>query len=218
MPTPFAPSEQHQRSLRKYKRKAAHYDSTIGPTNRIRAQTIARLGLKSGSVVLDAGCGSGASIALLLEQVGSAGKVFAFDQSPDMLAIARKKFAHFHTDQLELKQGFAESVQISLPVDAILFHYTHDIFQSPEAVANLLAQAKPGAAISIAGLKHFPWWTGPLCLLSYCKNYGWNGNHRGLWRPWKNIAPALDNFTLESTQWGMGYMAYGNLKPGYARQ
>jgi arsenite methyltransferase len=218
MPTPFIPGEQHERSIRKYRRKAAQYDNTIGPTNSIRARTIDNLRLQPGQVVLDAGCGSGASIALLLPRVGSTGKVVAFDQSPEMLAIARNKFPHIGIGQLDIKLGFAESVTFDDRADAILFHYTHDIFQSPTAIANLLALAKPGARIAIAGMKHFPWWTGPLCLLSFCKNYGWNGNQRGLWRPWKNIAPALDNFTMQSTQWGMGYMAQGTLKPDYLRQ
>ena len=42
------------------------------------------------------------------------------------------------------------------PVDALLFHYTHDILRSPSALQRLLACARPGAAVAIAGIKYFP--------------------------------------------------------------
>ena len=205
----FAPANTHLRSIEKYRRKAKIYDSTTGHTDTIRRRTIDRLQLKSGDVVLDVGCGTGVSLPLLLQGVGPAGTVYGFDQSPEMLALAIRKCSDHGWTNVQVQHGFAESVRFAKPLDAILFHYTHDILQSPLAVQNLLSQASPNARISIAGMKNFAWWTGPLPLLSFFKNYAWNGNPRGLWKPWRLIRAELNEFHWQSTQWGMGYMASG---------
>ena len=60
------------------------------------------------------------------------------------------------------------------PADAALFNYVHDITRTPDAVRNILSQLKPGARIAIAGMKFFPWWTGPLNLLAWAKNRPYN--------------------------------------------
>lgn len=209
MPADFTPTETHLRSIEKYRRKARFYDSTVGGTSSIRQRAIARLQLAPGQVVLDVGCGSGVSLPLLLDGVGETGTVYGFDQSPEMLAIARRKCAEHSWPNVHVQLGFAESVRFRKPLDAVLFHYTHDILQSPQAIGNILSQARPGARISVAGMKNFAWWTGPLALVSFLKNYAWNGNPRGQWKPWRLISAELDNGQWEATQWGMGYLASG---------
>lgn len=209
MTADFTPTDIHLRSIAKYRRKARIYDSTVSATNSIRQRAIAQLKLKPGEVVLDVGCGSGISFPLLLDAVGPTGRVYGFDQSPEMLAIARQKCAEHGWPNIQVQLGFAESVQFARPLDAVLFHYTHDILQSPQAIRNILSQARPGARVSIAGMKNFAWWTGPLALVSFMKNYAWNGNPRGQWRPWRLISTQLDDRHWESTQWGMGYLASG---------
>ena len=37
-----------------------------------------------------------------------------------------------------------------------------------------MRQVRPGARIAIAGIKYFPWWTGPLNLLAWLKNRPYN--------------------------------------------
>ncbi len=54
----------------------------------------------------------------------------------------------------------------------------HDISHTPETIANILWQAKPGARITMAGVKFFPWWTGPLNLLVWAKNRPYNARER----------------------------------------
>ncbi len=215
MSRPFTPSETHHRSIAKYKRKAAIYDTTTSGTDTIRHRTIELLNLEAGQTVLDVGAGSGVSIPLLLDKVGPSGHVVGFDQSQEMLALAQRKQERFQWQNVSLQFGFAESVQFqdelqqSGGFDALLFHYTHDILQSEEAISNLLQAAKPGARVAIAGMKNFPWWTGPLTIVSFCKNYAWNGNKRGLWKPWARIEPHLSEFNRASTHVGMGYIAQG---------
>jgi hypothetical protein len=36
----------------------------------------------------------------------------------------------------------------------------------------------------MAGMKFFPWWTGPLNLLAWLKNRPYNAKAADLWQPW----------------------------------
>jgi arsenite methyltransferase len=106
----------------------------------------------------------------------------------------------------------AETVQLPALADAVLFNYTHDICRTPEAVANVLRQLKPGARVAMAGMKFFPWWTGPLNLLAWLKNRPYNAKPADLWQPWSLVAARCDGFQWQATQWGMGYVASGTVR------
>jgi arsenite methyltransferase len=93
-----------------------------------------------------------------------------------------------------------------------LFNYVHDIARTPEAIERIIGQAKPAARIGMAGMKFFPWWTGPLNLLAWSKNRPYNAKAADLWAPWDIVQSHCTSFELHSTQWGMGYLAKGSLK------
>lgn len=198
-------------SLVKYSRRAAAYDQTCGPTWPIRERAVAGLHLRSGQSVLDVGCGTGLSLAMLRNQVGDTGKVFGFDQSPQMLALARERVAVAGWRNVHLLHSPAQSLRLPEPVHALLFHYTHDILRSPAAIERLLGAALPGAMVAIAGIKYFPRWLAPLNLWVYLKNRGYNGAPGQLASPWDHIAPRLTDWQYSSTQFGMGYLAFGRL-------
>jgi arsenite methyltransferase len=95
----------------------------------------------------------------------------------------------------------------------VLFNYTHDILRTPAALANLVHQVKPGARVAIAGIKFFPWWTGPLNLLAWLKNRPYNAKAADLWHPWDRIeAYCQSPLRRWSTQFGMGYIASGVIR------
>lgn len=219
MPDPFIddkqiPARSNRISLAKYRAKAAHYNSKTGRTWGIRERTIELLNLQPGQTVLDTGCGTGESFALLRDKVGPDGHVVGVDQSPEMIALARQLVRDKGWDNVTVILGFIETVQLPAPIDAVLFHYTHDILQEPAALDNLFSHIRPQARVAVAGMKFFPWWTGPLNLYAFCKNYAWNGKAGGLWRPWRHLALRLDDFTRCSTQFGMGYMGSGRFRGG----
>jgi len=206
-------------SIARYRRVAAGYDASAEFTMPLRLRTIGLLALQPGDVVLDVGAGTGLSFAPLLAAVGERGRVLAFEQSPEMFEQARDRVAREGwQSRVWLQQASAEHVQLPQAADAALFNYVHDILRTPAAVANLVSQLKPGARIAVAGMKFFPWWTGPLNLLPWLKNRPYNARPADLWRPWDLLAARCEAFERWSTQWGMGYVARGRLRsaPGGA--
>lgn len=203
------PISDAQRSMQLYRRHAAHYDESAQFTMSLRQRTIALLGLHPGETVLDVGAGTGLSYPLLLDAVGDTGQVLAFEQSPEMFALAEQRVARNHWHAIWHRQAAAESVELPQMADAVLFNYVHDISRSPQAVDNIMRQVRPGARIAIAGMKFFPWWTGPLNLLAWLKNRPYNAHPGDLWRPWDIIASHCEAFEWEPTQFGMGYLARG---------
>ncbi len=198
-------------SREKYRRRAARYDATCGPTWPIREQAVAALGLAPGMAVLDVGWGTVLILRLLRAAVGETGRVFGFDHSPHMLAQARERVARAGWRNVHLFEQPAHSLALPEPIDALLFHYTHDILRSPAALGRVLACAKLGARVAIAGVKYFPRWLAPLNAWVYLKNYGYNGAPGGLRTPWDRIAPRLEEWCITPTQLGMGYIATGRL-------
>ena len=202
----------NQISIHRYRRHAAGYDRSARLTMPLRERTIERLQLRQGDVVLDVGAGTGLSFAPLLARVGPAGRVLAFEQSPEMFVQAEARASGRGWSKVWLQQTAAEKVRLPVAADAVLFNYVHDVSRSAAAVTNILRQCKPGARVAMAGMKYFPWWTGPLNLLAWAKNRPYNALAADLWSPWDLVQAHCDPFECASTQLGMGYIAWGRLK------
>ena len=203
-------AELNQVSIRRYRRRAAGYDASAQNTMALRLRTIALLDLRPGEVVLDVGAGTGLSYAPLLAGVGLTGRVMAFEQSPEMFVQAQARVEQAGWRNIWHVNEPAETVVLPERADAVLFNYVHDISRTPEAVTNLMRQLKPGARVAIAGMKFFPWWTGPLNLLAWLKNRPYNARAADLWRPWDGVQAHCDAFKVGTTQAGMGYIAHGH--------
>jgi arsenite methyltransferase len=200
---------QNQLSIAKYHQVADDYDASAQYTMPLRRKVIGLLQLQPGQTVLDVGAGTGLSYELLLHGVGQRGKVWAFEQSPDMFQQAQLRVSRHAWSQVWHECASAEAVQLPGLCDAVLLNYVHDVSRTPEAVANIMRQVRPGARVAMAGMKFFPWWTGPLNLLAWAKNRPYNVRAADLWKPWDIVQSYCHDFHISSTQWGMGYIAHG---------
>lgn len=210
-PATWPDAQVRELSVRRYRDRAAGYDATCGPTWPIRERTVAALQLRPGQCVLDVGCGTGLSLGLLRDAVGATGRVYGFDQSPEMHAIARARVAAAEWNNVLLFETPAQGLRLPEAVDALYFHYTHDILRSASAVDAVLACTRPGAAVAIAGIKYFPWWLAPLNPWVYLKNRAYNGVPGELRFPWDRIAPRLLDWRITPVQFGMGYIGVGRV-------
>ena len=200
-------------SIQRYRLRAASYDASAQFTMPLRLRTIGLLALQPGDVVLDVGAGTGLSFAPLMAAVGPGGRVLAFEQSPEMHEQAQARIQREGWQrQIWLAHAKAEEVQLPQAPDAVLFNYVHDVSRLHRAVNNVMQQLKPGARVAMAGMKFFPWWTGPLNLLAWLKNRPYNAQAADLWRPWDRVEPWCQGFERWDTQWGMGYIARGRLR------
>jgi demethylmenaquinone methyltransferase/2-methoxy-6-polyprenyl-1,4-benzoquinol methylase len=200
------------RSVTDYARLAADYDRRTRLINGVRLRAIGALLLQPGDVVLDAGCGSGFGFAPVLEAIGPAGRLLAFDHSPELLAVARARIAQAGWSNVELKEGAAETVRFGASADALLFSYVHDVMQSEAALDNLLAQAKAGARAAACGTKLWPWWGVPVNAYLRATHVRYITNMENFERPWAKLAPRLAEFRV-AVQWppGWRYVATGRV-------
>jgi len=92
-----------------YNAAADHFDD--GPLafwDRYGRGTVERLRLKPGSVILDVGCGSGASAIPAGKAVGPNGRVIGVDLADRLLAMARAKAAAQKLQNIEFRQADME--------------------------------------------------------------------------------------------------------------
>jgi len=95
---------------------AGTYDRSSEPQQAWASDVVARLeGIATNATVLDVGCGTGRVTETLLALVPR-GRVLAFDASPDMVALARKRLG----DRAEVWCQDALDLDLDKPVDAIL--------------------------------------------------------------------------------------------------
>lgn len=198
-------------SLDRYSKLATQYDGTARYAERIRVAAIEALGLRPGEAVLDVACGSGLSLPHLAQAVGTTGTVVGIDHCPHMIGLARGRIATDQLRQVKLVNASADSAELAPEFDALLFCYTHDVLQSPDALRNLMRAAKPGARVSLAGLRLLPWsWGLPINLWNLYRTSCYLTTFSGLREPWRPMLRYCPNLTIVRTFWtGSYYVATG---------
>jgi ubiquinone/menaquinone biosynthesis C-methylase UbiE len=105
--------------------------------------------LQSGATVADVGAGSGYMTVKMARRVGPAGKVYANDIQPQMLALLQQRLAKAKIANVELVLGTADDPRLpETAIDLILMVDVYHEFQQPQAMLRHMRDAlKPGGRL-----------------------------------------------------------------------
>lgn len=107
------------------------------------------LDAQPGDRILDVGCGPGFYSRELLDQVGPDGSVTGIDQSPQMLAVARRRSEEFGNARFEQGDATAlpvESGGFDRALSVQVLEYVSDVGR---ALAEMLRALRPGGRVVI---------------------------------------------------------------------
>jgi SAM-dependent methyltransferase len=193
-PDSATPSAQKQ-ALEQYRVRASGYDQELAPFEPLRLAAVERLHLQPGETVIDVGCGTGLSFALLRERLGSRGHIVGIEQCPDMLAKARERVLS-GGGRVTLVLSPVEEARWTGRADAALFHFTHDILRNPRALDNVLRHLKPGARVVATGLQWSAPWAWPVNLFVMGAALYSVSSLDGLIQPWSLLGERLQEVSL----------------------
>ncbi len=194
-------------ALAQYRRRAGVYDLELALFEPVRRRAVSWLAPNAGQTVLDVGCGTGLSFELLEAAVGSRGRIIGIEQSPEMLARARERVARHGWRNVTLLCSPVESARIPGKANAALLHFTHDILQRDDALANLVRHLRPGADIVASGLKWAPPWAAPVNLFVIPAALRSVTSFAGLRQPWQRLARVYGQPEVETVLGGGVYLA-----------
>jgi SAM-dependent methyltransferase len=196
-------------ALDQYRRRASVYDLELALFEPIRREAIALLAPQPGETVIDFGCGTGLSLPSLRAAVGAKGRIIGIEQSPDMLERARHRATRQRWRNVELICASVEEARWDGLADAALFHFTHDILQQPEAVANALSRLRPGARVVASGLCWAPGWALAVNAGVYAAAKRSITTLAGLDQPWQLLESQLGPMLSQKRLFGAVYIAHG---------
>ncbi len=206
------PPTRRSAALAQYRRRAPIYDLELALFEPARRAAIELLALRRGDTVLDVGCGTGLSMALLEQGVGARGRIVGIEQSPEMMALARQRVLEHGWRNVTLVERTAEEAELPRRADAALFHFTHDILREPLALQNVARGLRPGAAVVACGLQWASPWAWPLNLFVLGAALHSVTSLQGLDRPWTLLAQHLDKLRIDSMMGGSIYLVSGSVR------
>ena len=209
MPASRHPPEDHRAALEQYRQRAGFYDLQLALFEPIRRRAVAQLALKPGDTVLDVGCGTGLSLALLHRAVGTCGRIVGIEQSPEMIALARRRVAQQGWCNVALVEASAADARIASLADAAMFHFTHDILREPLALAQVMSHLRPGARWVASGLQWAQPWAWPVNLLVLPAALHSVSSLEGLSKPWSHLERWGDIEAVESMLAGGVFVVSG---------
>jgi ubiquinone/menaquinone biosynthesis C-methylase UbiE len=190
---------------------AGYYDHATSAFNWLRRQTVSRLGLRPGSTVIDAGCGTGLCFPFLEEAIGPDGRVIAVEPCEPMLDKALSTARRRGWGNITPVRSCAEEAAIPDGADAALFCAVHDLLRSERGLRNVLRRVAPGGRVVASGGR---WAPGPLAVLNplvMATNSPYVSSFEGFDRPWSLLARYCD-LHVETVAFGTGFVASGRLR------
>jgi ubiquinone/menaquinone biosynthesis C-methylase UbiE len=198
-------------ALAKYRKLAPTYDRVARPSQRMRRLAVDRLELRRGDVVLDIGCGTGLTFALVEKRIGPEGGLIGVDLSPDMLARARERVEENGWSNVTLVEASVEEAEIPVKVDACVSVLTHDVMRSPRALENVVEHIKPGGRIAVTGAKWAPRWAFPVNAYVGYVARRYVTTFEGFDRPWTRLEELVPGLRVRPILFGGAYLASGEV-------
>jgi ubiquinone/menaquinone biosynthesis C-methylase UbiE len=196
---------------RQYERAAPGYDRHMRRFERWQRLAVERLQLAPGQTVIDVACGTGLNFASLEEAIGPDGRIIGIDLSPEMLAQARERVLASGWENVTLIEAAVERADIAAVADAALFSFTHDVLQSPRAVANVVAHLKPGARIASVGGKFAARWNLAVNLVVRWAARPYISTFRNFDAPWRELERYVEDLQVEQLAFGGAYIAWAQV-------
>lgn len=194
-------------ALEQYRHAAPGYDRHMRRFARWQRMAVGRLELQPGEIVIDAACGTGLTFPLLESAVGPTGRIVGIELSPEMVSQARERVAAHGWQNVSVIEATVEAAEIDSVADAALFSFTHDVLQSPAAVANVVAHLRPGARVASVGAKLARGWSPLVNFFVRRSARPYVTTFRGLDRPWRELERYVHGFDVKSLALGGAYVA-----------
>jgi len=112
---------------------AARYTPGIGS---LRRAAVDRLALQPGDTVVEMGCGTGANLPLLRQQVGSKGHVIGVDVTPAVLGVAAERVDRAGWNNVSVLRGDATQSPVAGEVDAVLASLISGVVEDPAGMVD----------------------------------------------------------------------------------
>jgi len=150
---------------KKYRFGTQFYDAMSGEWAVYRSGRVAGIelmGLRSGDTVIDIGCGTGLSFALLVDAVGPTGQVIGVDASAHMLQVAAKRAVRKGWSNVRVVQADATTMSaadlaidgIAPRVDALFSAYALSVMGNhPTVLAGAQRLLEPGGRVGIVDMQ-----------------------------------------------------------------
>ena len=117
-----------------YSRWADLYDAIATQTpgvGQLRERAVAALAPDGGDVVVDVGCGTGATLPFLRERVGSRGTVVGVDFTPGMVSRARERVREAGWGNVHVVRGDATRLPVDR-ADAVFASFLSGMLAAPD--------------------------------------------------------------------------------------
>jgi ubiquinone/menaquinone biosynthesis C-methylase UbiE len=201
-------------ALEQYRDAAPGYDRHMRRFARWQRMAIERLRLMPGETVIDVGCGTGLTFLALEAGVGPTGRIVGIELSPEMAVQARERVTAHGWENVTLIEAPVDAAEFNAAADTALFSFTHDVLQSPLAVANIVAHLRPGARVASVGAKLAGGWSPIVNFFVRRSARPYVTTFQGLDRPWRQLERYAGEFDVKSLALGGAYVASARVTDG----